>query len=151
QVIEHGRADDGSEEAREADVRRLVATAVAQDTVALLERFREEIGQNDEAVAGAAATVEALNRGAVEVLFVHDGEHSDDDGSALIGAEPLPIATGRTDEVASLIDDPEEARLPDVLIRAALGTGAAVRIIPKAGPVEDGIGGLLRWADGGAG
>src|SRR5690606_38527690 len=56
QVIEHGRADDGSEEAREADVRRLVATAVAQDTVALLERFREEIGQNDEAVAGAAAT-----------------------------------------------------------------------------------------------
>jgi hypothetical protein len=42
-------------------------------------------------------------------------------------------------------DEPHDGRLVDVAIRAALGTGAGVRVIPKHGPVNEGIGGLLRW------
>jgi hypothetical protein len=30
-------------------------------------------------------------------------------------------------------------------MRAALATGAGIRIVPNAGPVSDGIGAILRW------
>jgi hypothetical protein len=43
------------------------------------------------------------------------------------------------------VDDPLEARLVDVAIRAAFTTGAAVRIIPSVGSVQDGIGAILRF------
>jgi hypothetical protein len=33
----------------------------------------------------------------------------------------------------------------DVAIRAALGTGAGVRLVPKAGGPTDGLGAILRW------
>jgi hypothetical protein len=50
------------------------------------------------------------------------------------------------DELRELgVDEPHEARLVDVAIRAALGTGAGVRVIPEHGPVSEAIGGLLRW------
>jgi hypothetical protein len=42
-------------------------------------------------------------------------------------------------------DDPQEARLADALIKAAFATGAAVRIIPAASTVVDGVGAILRY------
>lgn len=142
-LIDQGRAADGSDEAREREIRRLLATAVAEDTVALLERFKEEHGQHDRAVSGAAATVDALNRAAVDVLLVHDGEQ---ERTAWIGADPVPISLQREEAVA---EDAAlaEAPLVDVLVRAAIGTGASVRVIPEAGPVPEGVGALLRWAE----
>jgi hypothetical protein len=43
------------------------------------------------------------------------------------------------------VDDPQEGRLVDVLIRAAFGTGAGVRIVPAGGPGKDGVGAILRF------
>jgi len=40
-----------------------------------------------------------------------------------------------------------EASLVDVALRAALGTGAVVRIVPGAGGPSAGVGAILRWRD----
>jgi hypothetical protein len=143
-LIDPGRAADGSEEARDREVRRLLATAVSEDTVALLQRFKEERGQHDRAVEGAAATVDALNQAAVDVLFVHDD--GEEDRPVWVGPQPVPISLDRDAGVLTDGSPPTKARLTDALVRAAIGTGASVRIIPGAGPVTDGIGALLRWS-----
>jgi hypothetical protein len=141
-VIEHGRANDGSEEERREEIHRLVATAVAEDSVAVLEKYKEERGQHDRAAEGAAATVDALNRAAVDLLLVSDVP----DRTAWVTDQPVPIGLDRG--VAELGTDqpPSEVPLVDALVRGAWATGAKVRIVPKAGPVKDGIGALLRWS-----
>jgi peptide subunit release factor 1 (eRF1) len=141
-LIEQGRAADGSEEERDREVRRLVATAVAEDTVALLDKFREERGQHDRAADGIEATVDALNQAAVDVLLLHD----DADHTAWVGPQPVPLGLDRATASVGADEEPVEARLADALLRAAVGTGATVRIVPAAGPVRDGVGALLRWA-----
>jgi hypothetical protein len=130
-LIEQGRAEDGSESSREREVRRLVATAAASESVELLELAKQELGRNDQAVAGAAATIDALNRAAVEVLFVHDRRAG---------------RVGLTDDIVPLERAGDHAVLADGLVAAALATGAGVRIIPAAGPIREGLGGLLRWS-----
>ena len=95
---------------RDDETRRLVNTVVAEDTVAILDKFKEERGQQDRAVDGVKDTADALQRAAVDVLLV-----------------------------------PDNAEGVDALIRDAIATGASVRVIPAAGPV-DGVGAILRWA-----
>ncbi|MFL6206608.1 MAG: hypothetical protein ACJ739_14805, partial [Acidimicrobiales bacterium] len=131
QTITSGRAVDGSEDERRTEIHRIVATAVAEDSVAVLQKFKEERGQNDRAADGRADTIDALNRAAVAVLLVADDPDADDEA--------------RTDDEAAggvLVDGP----LPDALVRAAWATGASVRVVPRA-TVTDGVGALLRWSD----
>lgn len=144
-VVDGGRnADSGADELA-VDVRRMVQTAVAEDTVALLREFREERGQMDQFADGPRAVAEALQRAQVETLLVHD--EPDDPRTAFFGPDGSHVAL----EAASLkdlgVDHPQEARLADVLIRAALLTGADVRIVPhtsSSGPSDD-VGAILRW------
>jgi peptide subunit release factor 1 (eRF1) len=77
-TMEYGRAVDGSRAEREREVGRLVATQAARETVALLERFKEERGQRDLAVDGAKPTMAAIERGQVEVLLVSEGHASNE-------------------------------------------------------------------------
>jgi hypothetical protein len=44
------------------------------------------------------------------------------------------------------VDEPRQGRLVDVAIRAAIGTGAGVWIVPRSGGPTDGVGAVLRWA-----
>jgi peptide subunit release factor 1 (eRF1) len=142
--IDHGRALDGSEDEREREVHRLVATAVAESSVALLESFKEERGQHDRAADGLAATVEALNRAAVEVLLIGDVEGP----TAWVTVDsPVPVGIDAATAATGTETTPVEVPARDALIRAAFGTGAAVRIIPTAGPAAEGIGALLRWSN----
>ena len=130
-LISSGRAVDGSDDEREREIRRLVATAAAEDSVAVLQKFKEERGQNDRAADGPDDTIDALSRAAVAVLLVADDPE----------AEPET----RTDEEAAagvMVDGP----LPDALVRAAWATGASVRVVPRA-TVTDGVGAILRWSD----
>jgi hypothetical protein len=129
------------------EVVRLVATAVASDTVAVLAKFREERGQDDRASDGVPATVAALQRAQVETLLVHDDPT--DDRSLWFGPDGvhLAMAAGSLSELG--VTSPQEGRLADVLIRAALATSSDVRIVPTTsenGPTED-VGAILRWAD----
>jgi hypothetical protein len=142
----HGtRSPDGSVDAGVEDVTRLVATAVAADTTAMLAKFREERGQADRAADGPGPTLEALSRAQVEVLLVH--ADPDDGRTAWFGTEAIPVAD-RPDDLSALgVARPQLGPLTEVAIRAALGTGAGLRLIPGAGGPDGGLGAILRWRD----
>jgi hypothetical protein len=143
--IPGSRAPDGSVDAVVDDVIRLVATSVAADTTALLAKFREENGQADRAADGPEATLDALTRAQVEVLLVH--ADPDDGREVWFGPEAVPVAD-RPDTLEDLgVAEPMRGPLVDVALRAALGTGAGVRMIPGAGGPEGGLGAILRWRE----
>ena len=143
--IPGSRSPDGSVDAVVEDVTRLVATAVATDTTALLAKFREERGQADRAAEGPAQTLEALSRAQVEVLLVH--ADPDDTRTAWFGPEAIPTAEAATDLTDLGVSRPQQGPLAEVAIRAALGTGAGLRMIPGAGGPAGGLGAILRWRD----
>jgi hypothetical protein len=142
-VIEGGRARDGSTSAVASEVVRQLDTVSARDTVELLHKFREEKGQHDRMTDGVDATVAALTQGQVEVLLVHDDP--DDDRQAWFGSDAARVATAPDQAQALDIEGSSRGRLPDVLVRAALGTGAGVRVVPAAGGPSNGVGAILRW------
>jgi len=145
QDVRGTRSSDGSVDAAVDDVTRAVATAVAADTTALLAKFREERGQADRAADGPAATLEALSRAQVEILLVH--ADPDDGRTAWFGPDAIPVAD-RPDDLSALgVAHPEQGPLTEVAIRAALGTGAGLRLVPGAGGPDGGLGAVLRWRD----
>ena len=129
-----------------AEADKLVAATVEADGRAVLERFAEELGQaaaggqaGGLAVEGAAATLDALGRGQVATLLL-TGLFLDDQRTAWFGPAPTDVAADR-DALAGLgVPGPVEGRLVDVAVRAALGTGAEVRVLDPADetrPPED--------------
>lgn len=98
-----------------------VATAVAEDTVACLEAFKDRRENERGTVAdGIHETVEAITNAKVDVLLVRDDR----------------------DERHNIT--PEDAAVVDMLIRDAILTGATVRVVPVNGPISEGVGALLR-------
>ena len=128
----------------EHEIVRLVDTLVASDTVALMEKFKEERGQADRAADGVRATVTALNQSQVEVLLVH--ADPDDERTVWFGPDPIPLSTDPSELKDLGVDSPVEGPLVDALLRAAAGTGAGVRIIPHTPTVTDTVGAILRWS-----
>jgi hypothetical protein len=125
------------------DVVKLAATVVAEDTVELLRQFKQERGQDDLAAEGVKNTVEALAAARVDTLLIHDDP--DDDRTAWFGPEPGMVAETKEALAGLGVAEPRQARLVDVAIRSAFTTGAAVRIMPSVGSVEEGIGAILRF------
>jgi peptide subunit release factor 1 (eRF1) len=130
-------------QAIEAEARRQVEVLVAQETAAVLQRFEEEAGQHDLAVQGKDSTLEALTRAQVETLLVYDDP--EDDRPAYFTGEPVPVAATESRLAELGVEPRTKGRLIDVVIRAAFGTGAGVRIIPGESGVADNVGALLRW------
>jgi hypothetical protein len=129
----------GSLEAVFAEADKLAAAAEEADNRALLDRLAEELGQAadpgadraDRAVEGAGATLAALARGQVATLLL-TGLFLDDRRTAWFGPAPTDVAADR-DTLAGLgVPGPVEGRLVDVAVRAALGTGAEVRVLDPA-------------------
>ena len=134
------RAEDGTD-VDDGEIRTWVDTAVAEDTRQLLEKLREERGQRDRAADGLEATTAALSEARVAVLLVPE---EIDVPSLWFGSAPVPVAAARQALADLGGDEPQEGPAVDVLIRAALGTGAAVRIVPPAA-LPASVAALLRW------
>jgi hypothetical protein len=143
QPLEHGGRDPGiSFDDVAEEVTRLVDTVAAADTVEVVQEYKEERGQDDRAAEGPARVVEALQTAVVQTLLVHDDP--DDERTAWFGPEPTHLALERDDLVSGMgVEEPQEARLVDVCIRAAVGTGADVRIAPRS-LLREGLGAILR-------
>jgi hypothetical protein len=137
------RSEDGSEALRLEAVARWMRTAVAEDTVEVLQVFERERGQNDRASDGAEATLSALCEARVDVLLVHD-DPDDDRRAWFVADEPTLVASDRA-TIEALGYAPVDGRLIDVAIRSALATSAGIRIVPGSGPVHGGLGAILRW------
>ena len=138
-----GRSADGSSDHLAAEVADLVERAVVADTGALMEKFAEERGQADRAADGVEATLRALAASQVEVLLVHDDP--DDARPAWFGADPTVVSANRADLASMGVDDPTEGPVVDVAVRAALATGAGIRVIPRDMAPTEGLGAILRW------
>ena len=141
--LEGSRQADSGDDVLLDDARKQLKTVAAADTVAFLQKFKEEKGQGDRAADGLAATIEALNAAQVETLLVHDD--LDDDRRLWYAPDGPLVATDRALLEGYGVSDPQEGRLVDALIRAAFGSGARVRIVPTT-VVEDGVGALLRYS-----
>jgi peptide subunit release factor 1 (eRF1) len=142
-----GRARDGSEAVIAEDVLRVLSDKVAADTVELLEKYSEERGQQDRAADGVTATVEALRKAQVETLVLSDNR--DQSRTAFFGPDAVHVALTPQELLDLGVEQPWEALLDEVLVRAALGTGAEVRFV-RGGMEQaptDGVGALLRYAD----
>ena len=128
------------------EVHKAVAAHAAQTTEAILERFREERGQEDRAVEGAGQTAKALSQARVETLIVAGRDLS---GTAYVVAEePTQVATERQALVDLQLGDVVEVPAIDALIRSALAGSSAVRVAPSLSSEHapaDGVGAILRY------
>jgi hypothetical protein len=140
-----GELRDIGEVLEEAE--RLAAATAEADANALLDEFEQERGQRNRAADGAEATFEALARHQVRALLVRD--RPDDERTAWFGGEPGQVALGSEALLAEGEATPVEDRLVAVAVRAALGTGAEVRVLgpetDRRGP-SDGLGAVLRYS-----
>jgi peptide subunit release factor 1 (eRF1) len=139
-VLPGGRQAGSSGPAQQAAVAQAVSHFAADRTGELIDRFQAGHGQAGSAVESIEPTLAALAEGRVETLLVVDD--ASDDRLAWFGPDVLCAPTreraGR---------DPWSGRLVDIAVRAAVLTGAAVRVVPAdegRGPVE-GLGGLRRY------
>ncbi|MGD9798495.1 MAG: Vms1/Ankzf1 family peptidyl-tRNA hydrolase [Acidimicrobiia bacterium] len=122
------RAAGGDDQALEEELHRLVRTVVAEDQVALIRTYREELGQRDRAATGPARVVEALQTGMVEHLLLAAGPGGD--RTAWFGPQPLELALDEATLRSMGVEDPRQAHFDDVAVRAALGSGASVDLVP---------------------
>lgn len=143
-----GRSEDGSGQHRDDEIRRWVRNASAEDAVAVLRLFDQELGQNDRACTGAEDTFDAIRQARVDTLLVHDP--LDDGGDGVRRAffdpdEPNLVALGRNTLDELRCADVRAARMPDVAIRACVLTSAGIRVVPSAPTLAEGVGAILRW------
>jgi peptide subunit release factor 1 (eRF1) len=123
-----------------------VAAYIGQSTKELVDKFVEERGQDDLAAEGIDATIKALRIGQVDTLLVTRDEI---ERSAWFTTGDLTQAALDEGTLADLgIGEVAEGNAVDVAVRAALGTGAKVAVLPSLpadqGPAE-GVGALLRF------
>lgn len=137
--------EDALEEVRE-EIEAAVSSLTARRVQAILEKFLEERGQHDLCADGAEATIEALGMAQVQTLLVAPSRLK---GTAWFSKGDATQGSLSADRLKDLgLDDIGEAALGDVLVRMALGTGAAVSVIPELnddqGP-SGGVGAILRY------
>lgn len=141
--VSGSRANDGSQHAHPEAVGRALEEAVREETEALWQSYLEGSSPRGLSVGGAKETLEALAQSRVGTLLVT--APSADEPEAWFGEAPTEVhAAG---DSGPTWPDPRTGRLADVAVRAALLTGAQVRVIPPdAGfAPEDGVGGICRF------
>ena len=137
--------DDDLEQIR-GDVERNVSALTGRATERALGKFLEERGQSDLACDGLADTISALRMAQVDTLFVAPDGPSEDVWFSL--SEQTQAAVDRSALTEIGLDDVHQGPAVDVLVRQAIATGAAIRVIPKLGEEHgprDGVGATLRY------
>lgn len=140
--VNGSRAADGSQRSRPEVVAGAVREAVEEHTAALWQRFLEERSLHGLAVAGAHATLGALAEGRVATLLV--SAEPEDDMEAWMG--PAPTEVQPTDQPDPPWAGARRGPLACVAVRAAVLTGAQVRVLPTGSGFrpERGIGAICR-------
>jgi hypothetical protein len=144
-VVQGERPWEGKGDPIPEETQDLVERHVRQTTERLIAKFEEERGQHDKAAEGVDATAKALSRAQVAVLLITEREI---DRELSFGPEPSLLGPSAQELKELGVDSPEQAPASDVLVRAALGTGAGVRVLDDEAGIDDGVGALLRWSTG---
>ena len=142
--IEGTQAQSTEEIAEE--LHKAVAAHEAHTTEALLDRFREERGQEDRAVEGVGRTARALSEARVETLLIAPDAAGQD--GFLVAEDPTQVATERRALEDLRLGDVVRLPMRDALVRSAVAGSSAVRVLPSLsgehGPA-DGVGAILRY------
>ncbi|ABW12502.1 conserved hypothetical protein [Parafrankia sp. EAN1pec] len=142
--LEHGgRHPSRGDRQHARQVRDLVEAEAHVRTADLLARFAVDHAHG-RAVDGVVATLDALVRSQARTLLVVDDPC--DERIAWFGPEPADV-TADPSMLADRVGAPTVGRLADVAVRAAWGTGAAIRALSAGLPdgPSDGLGALLRY------
>jgi len=145
-----GRHADGGEDVIAGQVIAAIADHVARDTLRTLELFAQERGRGEQACDGVRDTIGALRMAQVGTLLLTDA--FDAARPVWFGPEAVHLGLTKADLDDMGVRHAQEGQLADVLLRAAFGTGAEVRIVAagtEQSPAE-GVGALLRFATDGA-
>jgi hypothetical protein len=149
-VVVPGGRGEGGEDFNQRRVRDAVALHVAHETLGRLGEFAQERGQTKRAADGLADVVQALRKAQVESLLLTTELTGAGDGPALFyGADPAVLGSTRDEVIALGEQDPKEGPAVDVLVRAAVATGAQVQLVPHEPSTapDGGVGAVLRYAD----
>jgi ribosomal protein L7Ae-like RNA K-turn-binding protein len=123
---------------------QLVAEHEAHEEARAVEQV-ESAAAHGLAVTGTAAVVEALRKAQVETLVLADQM---DDEQLFVGSEPLLIGVDAGDMAALGVPDAEQVPAERALLRAAVGSGAAVVVVPRAAmPGTVPVAAVLRYTD----
>jgi hypothetical protein len=150
-VVVPGGRGQGGEEFNARRARNAVALHVAHDTLRLLEEFAQERGQTKRACDGLEDVVQALRKAQVEsLLLTTELTTAIDDGPVLFWSDEPTVLGLSADEVTGLgAGRAEPGPAVDVLVRAAVATGAQVFVVPHEPDTapNGGVGAVLRYAD----
>ncbi|MEW2486568.1 hypothetical protein [Streptomyces sp. NPDC048411] len=95
---------------------------------------------------GLAATVAALQRGQVAVLLLNRPPESS--LRLWVGSRPAQLALTEAELVSFGVRAPREERADEALVRALVGTGAELVVVPESAlRLYEGVGALLRYTD----
>ncbi|MGZ6874521.1 MAG: baeRF2 domain-containing protein [Blastococcus sp.] len=140
-----GRSPDGSQRGRSERVDEVTRAFVAEESDALLRRFDEERAPGGIGVEGVPQTLEALTRGDVEDLFLVPAAL--EGRTAWFGPRAPDVLLEGNGQPPGWDGPAVRAPLADVVVRAVLGIGGHVRLVPHGlptGPAE-GIGAFCRF------
>ncbi|SDY62927.1 hypothetical protein SAMN05661080_04095 [Modestobacter sp. DSM 44400] len=141
---EGGRAAGADREPVEQRAARLVAEHEAHAQASAVEQV-QAASAHGLAVTGTALVVEALRKAQVETLVLADRV---DDEQLLIGTEPLLLGVDAADMAALGVSDGEQVPAARALLRAAVGSDAAVVVVPRAAmPGDIPVAAVLRYTD----
>lgn len=140
-----GRAVGTSEEAERAHIRQALDDHRDAARRGLLDRFAEQLNREQDAVDGLGPVVEALRRGQVATLVLHDDPSST--AHLWVGAEPLQMGLTEQEARAAGAEHPRQSRADAALTWALVGSDAELLLVGDAVELRDGIGALLRWSD----
>lgn len=122
-----------------------IAEVADQRIAAALDRF----GVQEDVGGGLDAVVSALQRNQVDTMIIVDDPSAN--GELWIGPEPTAIAVDPGQLAAMSVADPQRVRADAALVRALVGTDAALTVLgPDEAPeLADGVGAVLRYVDPG--
>ncbi|MFG1884728.1 Vms1/Ankzf1 family peptidyl-tRNA hydrolase [Micromonospora sp. NPDC049102] len=122
-----------------------IAEVADQRITAALDRF----GVQEDVGAGLDAVVSALQRNQVDTMLIVDDPSAN--GELWIGPEPTEIAVDPAQLSAMSVGDPQRVRADAALVRALVGTDAALTVLgaDEAPQLTDGVGAVLRYVDEG--
>jgi hypothetical protein len=143
-LTDAGYRAEGAATAKLDDV---TVQAIAEVATAHADADLDRFGMQEQVGGGLDAVVSALQRGQVDTMLLVDDPSSTE--QLWIGPEPTEIAIGPDQLTAMSVSDPQPVRADAALVRALVGTDAAITVLgPDEAPgLDDGVGAILRYVD----
>jgi hypothetical protein len=139
-----GRAAGADRSVIDTRATELIAENEAADVTRAVEQI-EAASAHGLAVTGTALVVEALRKAQVETLVLAD---QPDDEQLFAGSGPLELGVSREDVTALGVADAQQVPADLALLRAAVGSDAAVVVVPRtAMPGDIPVAAVLRYTD----